>query len=208
MSDVVVPRFRVTTAPAYRPITTADMKTHLRVTGSDDDTYIESLIDRAVEHCQDVQGRAYITQTITLTLDQFPTAGYIELPRAPLASVTSVTYTPDGGSPTVFASSKYRVDTETAPGRLVLKDDDEWPSDTLIEVNGLVIVYVAGYGTNGAAHGRPASMPHSTIHALCLLVGHWYEHREATTDQASGTVEPLPIALDRLLAQHRVQVFV
>lgn len=209
MRLVDVPRFRVTTAPVYRPVSVDDMKSHMRVTHSNDDTYIGLLIDAAVEYCQDIQDRAYITQTITYYLDEFPDCGHIYLPRAPLASVTSVTYTPlDTETPTVFAAASYRVDTWTEPGRIVLKDDYDWPADELIEANGLVIVYIAGYGTNSSADGRPATMPHSIVHALKLLVGHWYENREAVGDQSSGNMVEVPIAFERLLQQYRLDVVV
>lgn len=206
LSVVEIPRFRVTTAPVYRPVSVSEMKTHLRVTGSGDDTYIGLLIDAAVEHCQDIQDRAYVTQTITLTRDNFPDCGHIYLPRAPLQTVTSVTYTPlSTETPTVFASASYRVDTATEPGRIVLKDAYDWPTDELLEANGLVVIYVAGYGVaTGPADGRPSTMPHSIIHAIKLLVGHWYENREAVGDQSSGNMFTVPVAFDRLLQQHRL----
>lgn len=201
-------RYSVTTPPSYKPVSVTEAKTHMRVTGTTDDTYIGNLIDAAVEHCQDIQGRAYVTQTITLKLDEWPDCGHIYLPRAPLQSVTSVTYTPsETETPTTFSSSYYRVDTATEPGRIVLKDEYDWPTDELIESNGISIVYVAGYGTaSGPADGRPTTMPHSIVHALKLLVAHWYENREAVADQSAGNKVELPIAFDRLLSQYRVEV--
>jgi len=281
---VSVQRFRVTTAPARRPVSVEQVKAHSRISGTTDDAYIGLLIDAAVDHCQELQARAYITQTVTLTLHGFPTTSYIDLPRAPLQSVSSVTYTPLGESSVVLSSAAYVVDTSTEPGRIVLADGYDWPTDELSEANGLVIVYLAGYGTRNAtatitiaspgvvtwsahgllngdpvvltttgalptgltagttyyvssktadtfqlaatsggsaintsgtqsgthtatADGRPTSMPQTTIHALKLLVGHWYENREAIGDQSSGNMLVVPMAFQQLLAGNRVAVF-
>lgn len=205
---MAAPRYTVTTPPTYKPLSVTEAKTHMRVTGSTDDTYIGALIDAAVEHCQDIQGRAYITQTITLKLNAFPCTSYIELPRAPLQSVTSVKYTPlDTEVEATFSSASYRVDTSTEPGRIVLKDGYDWPADELLETNGVTIVYIAGYGVaTGPADGRPTSMPHSIVHALKLLVAHWYENREAVADQSAGNKVELPVAFNSLLSQYRVEV--
>lgn len=213
MDAIEIPRYRVTTPAAVRPITTDQAKAHCRIYDSDDDTYIETLIETAVEHCETISGRAFCTQTVTLTRDDFGSGAVLDLPRAPLQSVTSVKYTPlDTGVELTFSSSNYRVDTATEPGRIVLRDGCDWPSDELIEVNGVTIVYVAGYGTalSGSTpiHGRPATMPLQIVHALLLLIGHWYENREAIGDQSAGNQMPVPMAFDSLLAQHRLGVIV
>lgn len=287
---VEVPRYRITTPATVRPVSVSEAKEHLNVFDYETDAKISKLIDAAVEHTQDLTGRSLITQTITLTRDCFPAESYLELPRgAPLQSVTSVKYTPlDTGIEATFSSASYRVDTSTEPGRIWLRDGEDWPSDDLIEVNGVTIVYLAGYGvatgpastftvtiaapgvftatghdysdgdgvklsttgalptglaadtlyyvrsatadtyqlsatrggvaitttgTQSGTHtvtgqdGRPTTMPHSLQQAVLLLVGHWFENREATTDQSAGNLTPTPMGYDRLIAQHRVGGF-
>lgn len=145
MVAVDVPRWRVTVPPAVEPVPLADLKSHLRVVGTGDDGYIAGLGVAARQEIERIQGRASVTQTRILYLDAFPDGDVIELPGAPLQSVTSVSYTNEDDVTAAFSSSAYRVDTESMPGRVLLKDGESWPSDTLVEVNGVAITYVCGY---------------------------------------------------------------
>ena len=105
-------RWNLVTAPGTEPLTTAEAKAHLRVTGSDDDTPIDDIVAAAREFIEGETNRALITQTWDLFLDEFPGTDEIVLPWPPLGSVTTVKYTPDAdSSTTTYASSKYIVDT-------------------------------------------------------------------------------------------------
>lgn len=206
----MIDRYRVTTLPAVEPYTLTELKDHLRIT----DTDLADLTAKAAaarSYTERLLGRAFVTQTLTLTLDRFPTGTVIPLPRAPLQSVTSVTYTTLAGVPTVLAEDYYRVDTASEPGRIVLRDSLSWPSDSLLETGGVVIVYKAGYGVllsgSTPTAGRPATMPPELVLAIFQLTGHWHESREAYTDQASGNLQEVPLAYQRLVAEHRLGVF-
>ena len=166
-------RWNLVTAPSTEPLTTAEAKAHLRVTGSDDDTPIDDIVAAAREYIEGETNRALITQTWDLFLDDFPNTNAIVLPWPPLGSVTTVKYTPDADSgTTTFASSKYIVDTASEPGRIVLEKDETWPTDVLKSVNGVEVRFVAGYGAASA-------VPKRLKHLNYLLVGHWYNNREA-----------------------------
>ena len=80
-------------------LTVAQAKLHLRIdTGfTDDDTYIATLITVAREWIEDFTHRAIGVSDFELVLDAFPqNRNYIELPMAPLKSVTYVQYTNAG----------------------------------------------------------------------------------------------------------------
>lgn len=199
---VEVPRLRVTSAPAVEPLSVADAKSHIEVYDTGKDSLIGSLITAARVYCEQIQNRAYITQTLELTLDDWPSnSGPIVLPMPRLQSVTSVKYTPDGGAETTLSPSLYIVDTKSEPGRIVLKTDEEWPSDDLQPVNGITIVYKAGYGD------AAANVPATVIHAIKFLVGAWFEQRAALADQSSGNVMEVPMAFWSLIAIDRVVRF-
>lgn len=162
----------LTTAPAAEPVSTAEAKTHMRVSTSADDTYIDTLIKAARMDSENFQHRQLITATYTLTIDRFPTADYIDLPRPPLQSVTSVKYYDNAGTQQTFSSSYYTVDISTAPGRIYVDRDTGWPSDVDDRRNAVEIIYVAGYGNAGT------DVPQTTLHAIKIKAAHWYEHRE------------------------------
>lgn len=169
---------RVTDATT-EPLTTAEAKAHLDVTGSNDDTLIDDIVTAAREFIEGATNRALITQTWDLFLDEFPVTNAIIVPWPPLATVTSVKYTPDvDSSTTTFASSKYIVDTNSEPGRIVLEKDEVWPTDSLKSVNGVEVRFVAGYGA-------ASDVPKRTKQMVRLLVGHWYQNPEAVV---TGTI--------------------
>lgn len=180
--------------PTAEPITLAEAKTHLRVDHSDDDSYIDALITAARKYLDGncgVLGRALITQTWELTLARFPD-GDIPLPLPPLQSITSITYIDQDGASQTLATSVYAADLNENMVRL--KYDQSWP-DTRDVWNAVVIRFVAGYGAASA-------VPKPLVHAIKLMVGDLYEHRQSVV----MGVEPrmVPFAVDSLIAPYRV----
>lgn len=188
---------KLVTAPAAIPVSVADFKTHQRVDGSDEDTYIESLIKKATMHLEQICNRKFITQTWKLFLDDWPGDAEIELPYGRTQSVTSITYKAQDGGSTTFASDNYTVDTDLAPGRVVIGYDKSWPTATLFNVNPITVEFVCGYGD-------AAAVPEDLKHAVELLAAHWYENREPVITGQGATAAKLPYAIDALIWNHRI----
>lgn len=186
------------TAPAAEPITTAEAKTHLRVDSSDDDTYIDTLIKAARRWIEHTHGVMAVNTTYDGSLDAFPHVdGAIVFPRYPLSSVTSITYHDDDlTTSTVFSSGSYQVDAAKRPPRIVLKNGSSWPTDSLRLSSGVVVRFVAGYGAAASA------VPEDIKHAVKLLVGQMYAHREPEVTNA--TVAPIQFAVESLLSPYRL----
>lgn len=183
-------RLKLITDPAEEPVSLTEAKAHLRVDIDDDDTFIASLITAAREYVEGAAHRAFVTQTWRLNLDEWPGDDEIELPRPPLQSVTSITYKDSDGTTTTWSSSEYEVDTDSEPGRVKLAYGYSWPSATLAATNPIKITFVAGYGD-------AEDVPQKWKQAILLLLGHWYENREATI---AGTIQrSIPLAVDSLI---------
>lgn len=160
------------TAPTVEPISAADFKLHARIDGTDEDTYIESLISAVRMAIEQHTGRALISQTWDYWSDDVPETGIVKLPKPPLLSVTSITTYSDADVATVFSTSSYRVDvTDTMGGRVCLKSGAAWPGPVRI-TSGFNIRFVAGYGTT------PESVPDPLRQAIKSWVSHFYELRE------------------------------
>lgn len=185
----------VLTPPTDEPIALEEAKAHLRVEDEGEDTYIDGLILAAREYCERRQRRVYITHTLEYSRDCFPAERRIELPLPKLQAVQSVTYTTDEGAALVFDPANYVVDDRSTVGSVVLKPRAAWPTAPLWPVNGVVIRYTAGYG-------NAESVPQRIKQAMYLLIGHWYEHREAAGEGA--VTKQLDFAVTALLAQDRV----
>lgn len=191
----------VVTPPAAEPISTTDAKTHLRVTQSNEDDYIDTLVKAARRQVERDTNRALIDQTLSLTLDKFPASRVIELERAPLQSVSSITYIDSYGNQQTFASSNYEVDAVSSPGRIILKSGKSYPN-TWDDGNGVTITYVCGYGSAGS------SVPDDIIHGMKTLISHLYANRESIVVSTGGAVfaSEVPNTYKHLILPHRVYV--
>lgn len=152
--------------------------------------YLSALITAARQHVEDTTRRALITQTWKLYLKRFPAE--IELPRAPLASVTAIAYYDTAGDEQTVAASVYTVDTDSTPGRIYLAPDATWPTDVDDREKAITITFVAGFGAAGSA------VPSAILEGLKLQL----ELLHDRPDKAYA--EALERARDALLAPHRV----
>ncbi len=184
--------YKLITAPAAEPVSTAEAKTHLRITHSDDDTYIGTLISAARLYAEAQTRRALINQTWELTAESFPKE--IRLIPAPLSSVTHIKYYDGDGTLQTLSSSAYQVDTTDSVGIVTEAYGYSWPTVRDGLYNGVQVRFVAGYG------GASTDVPSSVIHAIKILVSHWYEAREPIIVGAS--VSNVPMSADALLGMH------
>ena len=190
---------KVVTPPAVEPITLVEAKLHCKVDVTTDDDLITALIVAAREEVERLTWRALITQTLELILDAWPDSDRLELPRAPLQSVTTVKYKDKTGAETTWSSAEYLVGTDSVPGILALDWDASWPSVDLYPVEPIRIRFVAGYGL-------AATVPQSLKQACLLLVAHWYEAREAGGDTVSEKAG-IPFGVEALIRSYRHEVF-
>jgi uncharacterized phiE125 gp8 family phage protein len=112
------------------------------------DAELSNIITRAREEAEEITRLALAPQTLDYGLDEFPSKNYINLPRPPLTSVTSVdTYDSDGTKTTLAVTTQYLVDADSTPGRIVLPYGGTWPSGADYPINPIRIRYVSGYTT-------------------------------------------------------------
>lgn len=172
-------RLSLVTAPASEPITFAEAKLHVKVESSvtADDALITSLIVAARGKVETDAQRQLITATWKAILDRFPNndTEVIELPLPPLQSVSSVQYVDTAGALQTWAASNYIVEASAGPwareGRLAPAISQSYP-DAGVVPEAVRVQFIAGYGA-------ATSVPQELKQAMYLLIGHWYEHREA-----------------------------
>lgn len=162
---------RLITAPAAPTVATATVKSFLRVDHSTDDTMIESLVKAASEKGEALARRAFITQTLEMTLDEWPSDSILTVLRPRLQSVTSVKYLDEDAVEATWTD--YTVDAKSEPGRIIFHS---LPSVSLLESGGITVRFVAGYGAS------ESNVPDRIKQAVMQLVAHWYELRGASFD--------------------------
>jgi uncharacterized phiE125 gp8 family phage protein len=188
----------ITTPPTIEPITTANAKVHCEIPAADTthDAYLDMLVQAAREHYEQRTNRALINRTLTMTLDGFPTGDDpIYLPQSPVSSVTSIAYVDENGATQTWANTNYTLIKNQDPARVVLAYDKVWPA-IRYQAQAVTIVYVAGYGATAA------TVPMRCIHALKLLIRHWFENRSPIS---YGTAPSnVPLAFEALCEADRV----
>ena len=178
----------ITTAPQNEPLDSGETISYLRVDSGVDTTLIDNLIQAARFWAEDYTNRTFLTTVFTLSLDAIgyvdvplkegfhtgysdtPSVNYIELPRSPVQSVTSIKSYADDNTATTLATTNYYVDTVRVPARIVLRDGGSWPTD-LRNANGIEVLYTAGYGASRADIPEPIRV------AMLEYVTFMYEHR-------------------------------
>lgn len=186
-------RLTLVTAPTQEPASLEDALTFLRVDNADEAPLVEALLAAGREIIEKYTSRALLTQTLKATVDAFPTGRTIELPRVPLASVTSIKYWPaSGGAQTTWDSSNYTVITAT--NQIVILDGTDWP-DTAVRPDAVEITY-------GAGATAPGAVPAPLRHAVLLMCSHLYENRATVANAAMFDV---PMSLKHILEAYKTE---
>lgn len=172
------------------PVNLDDVKAHLRVDHSDDDPLLEGLIEAATSYLDGwtgVLGRCLAEQVWMQEFDSF--ARELSLPLGPVICIQSVTWRNQSGQVTTIAKANYDLRTDAA-GRSVLRFDDGYAfPGPLHESRAISVTYRVGY----------EKVPTPLKVAIMMLVGHWYENREA----AGASMSELPIGVSALIAPYR-----
>jgi len=201
----------VQTAETAFAITSAEVKSWLRIDGSDDDTVISTLLKASHNWAKRYTGRSLTTQTLKMSIDsvydtdiplqegnyigidQDITRRSILLPQSPVASISSVKYYDDADTESTFASSKYYLDNQGIPARFVLRNGESYPTGLRV-ANALEITYVAGYGAS-------SDVPDDIKHA-CLIYTAWlFEHRGDGTERMSAPYQATQLLQPYIIRQ-------
>lgn len=186
-----MPNYRLVTAPSTEPLTLTEVKTYLRVDDTVENDLITSLITVAR---QAVEGRTWmplISQTWAMQFDYDELNLLVwNINKAPLISVSSVTYYDANNDLQTLATTAYESDIYGSPARFRLKSIPTCYQ----RMNALQVNFVCGYA-------NAASVPAPIKQAMYMIIGHLYENRQ---DVITGTqVNEMPDASKILLQPYR-----
>jgi len=190
---------RRTTDATSELMTTAVAKLHLKedLVDTDNDTRIASYYKAARQWMELHTGRAFVSQTWTMNLSDWPDDGIIELRPNPVISITSVKYyNTDGTQTTLVAGTDYQVDVNSEPARIAEEPGATWPSLETDRLNPIEVIFVAGYGT------ASTDVPDPLIHANKFILAHLYAHPESVSE---GNLTEVPQGSEALLWPYRLE---
>ncbi len=178
--------------PMNEPIALDDIKSHLRISNSDDDTAIAGLQVAARHALEARSGVAFLPQQWRFRTKK-PASRDIILPVTPVLSIDEVRLIHADGTQTELDEDAYSIELGSI-GRIHLTN----APTSLLTLNGrshtrLEIVFTAGYNSNEA-------IPEELRHAIRLLTAHFFETRESASE---NRVFSIPRSIDALLAPYR-----
>lgn len=172
-------------------ITVADLKSHLRVTHTQEDTLIAAMRSAAI---------SWVEEYCNIKLGSYTMRGYLPgfynsyFPIGPVTAIAEVKYqtTADKDYTTdlsTLGSTLWFSDIISQPARIAFRD---YPHTYEYALTPVVVSFTAGYTT----------MPPAVVHALRLLVAHFYENRQ---EEITGSISTrLKFGLEALLNPFRV----
>jgi uncharacterized phiE125 gp8 family phage protein len=194
---------RLITDATAEPVSVADLRLFMRLSTVDttEDGLLSALEKSARQYAENFTKRACLPQTFRLTMDTFKDE--IVLPVAPVSTLGTdivVSYL-DGtsGNSTTLATSVYGIDSDAEPGRIYLKDGQEWPS-VWDQRDAVSIQFVAGFKINTAVTPSTDTCPEDIETWIKMRVSQMYEYREA---MQPGAISEMPHSyVDGLLDRH------
>ena len=180
-------RDAITVSPEFSPVTISEARLHLDLDDNYYDQQLDTLIKVSTRRLEQDTRRSLVTQTHVLSMDTFPSNGIIELPTAPVQSVTSVTYVDTNDATQTF--TEYTLDSNNTPSRIVLNDGESFPT-VRGHYDDVKVTYVSGYGSTVASVDPVAKF------AILMLVSHLFNSPSVT---AHGSVNIVPIGYESLI---------
>ena len=175
------------------PVPRMDIEEHLRLDrGEAASGYMNALIRAATQYVSDSTWLGLVEEEWLITLDAFPDAG-VGLYPTPIRSVESVEYDDKSGQAVTLDPSEYRLVLKNASAKIEPVND--WPAG--VEPGSVRVRYTTGF--------QPAEIPAQAVHAIRMLVAHWYAMREPVI--TGGRTYEVPMAVDALVEQIAVRRF-
>jgi uncharacterized phiE125 gp8 family phage protein len=189
---------KLVSVPLEEPVSLQTAKAQVRVDWDDEDDLITSYITAARQYCEDICGRAFVSQVWDLWLPQWPAGDRLYLPYPPVQNVVYVQYTDSTEATTIVDPTIYTTNTGGDLAEVVLRFGQIWPVTVLSPSRPINVRFTCGYGDADA-------VPATIKQAILLLMGHWYTNREAVVIGRTATASVrVQETLDALLARYRM----
>ena len=186
--------YKIKTSLATKVLTTSEVKNHLKVDTTVDDTLIDNLISAAQNSCEEYTNRFFITKTLIQYGDVWNNIS--ELFKSPAKTITSIKYYNTDNVLQTLSSSIYLLDLAVMPSRIGLQPNESFPS-IANRINAIEVTYDVGVDD-------PSLVDDAIKQAVLLTIGHWYANRETVV--VGRIASEVPMAAKYLLDQYKIQV--
>jgi uncharacterized phiE125 gp8 family phage protein len=167
-----------TTQPSVEPLSLTETKSHLRVTHSDDDIFISTLIIAARRLVEAQFGICLVQQGWSIFQDEWPCDGIFAVPLFPVLNIVDLKVYGDDDMASTIDPAHYYLDSASRPARIALRQGRSFPAPGR-RTNGIELKLTTGFGATAAA------VPQHIRQALLIIIADYYAHRG---DETAGTI--------------------
>ena len=182
-------RADVTTEPTQEAVSVEELKDHLRITGSNEDTYLKRLATAARRAAEVYLGKKLVDTTLVGYLPAIPSGECFLLMPGPVRSITSIDYYATDNTSQEWTSDDYTLDATGNIHRVYRNYGASWPSATRTW-NPISAEWVAGYGASRTA------VPEDIRQAVLLLAAHLWAARQ-----------PADVATEQIKTEHKALLY-
>lgn len=184
------------TEPSEEIFTLKEAKAWLRVTDTDEDELIFTLIKGVRQSVERYLNRRLIDTVCEQYFDDFPRTDIIELGIGGVSAIDSIKYYVDGVL-TTYASANYTLDDTSLFPRIGLLPDKNWPTPDQ-RVNAVVVKFTSGYGTTRF------DVPEAIIKCAKMMLADAYDYREDMVKELNQSGKVISIKARYYLKDYRV----
>lgn len=194
---------RILQQPTANLVTLEEARAHLNLfaEGSPlahpDDAMVTLFLGTAREYVEQFTGQTFAQAVFEYRA--VPDSTGIVLPVPPIISVDLITYLDEDGLLVEVDPSVYRLNDDDMTSPVVeLKSGQSWPLATATHR----VKFTAGHSLPGESPAYNV-LPFAVKAAMLLLLGHYYENREASL--AGAPITTIPLGVESLLRPYRVR---
>lgn len=183
----------LTVTGAPDPLLTLDeAKDHLEIAHSDKDSFITSLVAAAsmmIDGYDGIVGKAIGEQTVTYSLRTIKN-GKTDIPIVPVRSLESVTYYDEANAEQTINVNQFVLVANEDFAYIEPVAGFAFPA-LFDRADAITFTFLCGF----------AEVPEPIKHAARLMVGHWFENREAASE---NSVKSIDWAVDALINRYKI----
>lgn len=201
-------KFRLTQPNVLDLVSVNEAKAFLQVEFDTEDDYIEKCIKNAHKYIEQETHLWLGEQTWNLFFDAFSDPrrtnrdrGIIELVCSPLISIVSIKYLDSENVERTLAPEKYRLLRGEIVSELVAAYGETWP-DTLPVRQAVTVQVKGGFKVNADTALGETELDSDLIGAMLVLVGQFYEHRQAVYTGLQLREFPAELSVQAVCKRH------
>lgn len=163
-------RYVTVTPPASLPVTVAELKRNLQIEHTEKDTYLEELLEAAIDYAETKLGWYLGSRVMDMYRDSIPDNKIMYITRGPVAaSGVSVAYIASGETDyTVLSPDDYQLDIIDRSARILFTEVPTYNTERLSPIK---VRYTAGYSDTDL-------IPKKVKRAVVLLATEMYLNPE------------------------------